>query len=77
MAWTTQRHSHWLPLPLARVLGWGTSAPGLPAMAENVPAWREPSPAALCERVGLSRKRERQGKPANSPRRITHAIALE
>jgi hypothetical protein len=56
-----------LPLPLAGE-GWGggASASGLPGIAENVPARREPSPAALCERVGLSRKRERRSKLAGS-----------
>ncbi|MGX1317279.1 hypothetical protein AB7M17_000732 [Bradyrhizobium sp. USDA 377] len=56
-----------LPLPLAGE-GWGggVSALGLLRIVEGVSAWREPSPAALCERVGLSRKRERRGKPADN-----------
>jgi hypothetical protein len=54
-----------LPLPLAgEGRGGGVSASGLLRIAEEVPARREPSPAALCERVGLSRKRERPSKPA-------------
>ena len=42
-----------LPLPLAGE-GWGGVSP-----RERFPKRREPSPAALYERVDLSRKRER------------------
>src|SRR5205085_352942 len=63
-----------LPLPLlsaeARLRakadageGWGGGA-----SASGFPVWREPPPAALCERVGLPRKRERRSKPADKPR---------
>jgi hypothetical protein len=60
-----------LPLPLAGE-GWdrGGSTSGLPGIAENVPGRLEPSPAALCERVDLSRKRERRSKLADNPREI-------
>ncbi len=56
-----------LPLPLAGE-GWGggASTSGLSRIAEDVPEWREPSPAALYEHVGLSRKRERRSKPTDS-----------
>jgi len=40
----------------------GASTSGLARIAENTPVRREPSPAALCERGGLSRKRERRRK---------------
>src|SRR5262249_44994005 len=46
------------PLPLAGE-GWGGGA-----SASGFPAWREPPPAALFERVGLPRERERRSKPA-------------
>jgi len=44
------------PIPLAGRVGMG-----LLSHWDSL-AWREPSPAALCERVGLSRKRPASGR---------------
>ena len=49
-----------LPLPLFAGEGWGGGAP-----ASEFPVWREPPPAALFERVGLPRKRERRTEQAD------------
>jgi hypothetical protein len=45
------------------------------ASALGFSAWREPPPAALFERVGLPRKRERRSEPGQSWS-IPYAIAL-
>lgn len=52
------------------------SALGLLKIAEDAPEWRKPSPAALCERVGLSRKRERRSKPAVPAKSICDSPAV-
>src|SRR6188768_3551210 len=51
-----------LPLPLAGE-GWGGGA-----SASGFSMLREPPPAALFERVGLPRKRERRSDPADKAR---------
>ncbi len=37
-------------------------------IVEDAPEWRKPSPAALCERVGLSRKQAGEAEQARGPR---------
>src|SRR5581483_8449266 len=64
-----RRHRHCAPSPACGGgLGWGRFRIGIPC-AER------PPPAALFERVGLPRKRERRSEPADKP--LEHlAIAL-
>jgi hypothetical protein len=55
-----KRMGHYsLSLSRRRAGGGGAAAPGLPEAFEEIPKGRKPSPAALFERVDLSRKRER------------------
>ena len=63
-----------LPLPLAgEGLGWGVSAAGLPGNTEDVPVWREPSPAALGTMLRIARGASASpasGRGEASPRTI-------